>query len=253
MNTENVKDILNFDNVKNTLIKYPKLLPYYYDDIKKDRKFLYKILDEKPHHCFKIKNLQLNDLIYCIKKSIINNYNGSCLFDVNYLINNINFNNYSRYDRLLLLNTFKYNEYIYKSLIKRLNEYVKIEDLYSIYSIGIKYLEDLDINIWFVLYLINIKKAEDLLKLNRLYLEFDTYYIKKIINYNVNLLDNITFYINENHYINNNERENEIYKIIKFIYENNFILKNITTEDLKILCEENDTFLFFFIRERLLL
>lgn len=36
MNTENVKDILNFDNVKDTLIKYPKLLHYYYDDIKKD-------------------------------------------------------------------------------------------------------------------------------------------------------------------------------------------------------------------------
>ena len=71
MNTENVKDILNFDNVKNTLIKYPKLLHYYYDDIKNDRKFLYKILDEKPHHCFKIKNLQCN---FCFDRNICNKY-----------------------------------------------------------------------------------------------------------------------------------------------------------------------------------
>ena len=248
MNTKDFKNILNFENIKEALIKYPKLLPYYYDDIKHDRIFLYKILDKKPHHCFKINNLQLYDLIYCIKKTIENRSKYLCCsFDINYLLKNINFDNYSVYERLILLNSFKNNKYIYKSLIERLNDYVSLEDLYTVYGIDIKYLDNLNINIWFVLYLINIKKAEDLLKLKSIYIEFDVDNMKKIINYKVSLLDNMTFYLNEDYYINNEEIEDARFKVRQFIYVNPFILKNIKVDDLKLLCENDNKFLFFIL------
>lgn len=68
----NIKEILNINNIKYMLRLHPKLLQYYYDDIKHDRNFVIEILDSKPYHCFKIKNLPINDLIYCINKTIKN-------------------------------------------------------------------------------------------------------------------------------------------------------------------------------------
>lgn len=250
MNTQAFKNILNFENIEDALIKYPKLLPYYYNDIQHDSTFLYKILDKKPHHCFKITNLKVNDLIYCIKKTIKNkNEHFYCSFYTNYLINNINFDNYTYQDRLILLNSFKNNKYVYKSLIERLNNYVNIEDLYTIYNIDIVYLEDLDIDNFFVLYLISIKKDEDLLKLKYLYLEFDIDHIKKIMNHNLSLLNNIIFYFNENYYKNDKDIEDARFKIREFIYENHFILKNIKLDNLKLLCNNDTNFLLLLLEQ----
>lgn len=221
----NIKEILNINDIKYMLRLHPKLLQYYYDDIKQDRNFVIEILDSKPYHCFKIKNLPINDLIYCINKTI-KNYNERIYF----LINNIDFNNYSIGKIKLLLNTYENNKSLLILIIKRLNNFYSLTELFFKFNISILYLNSLYINNEFIITLIKLNKIEEVLKLSNLDIEFKISDINFIMNSNTMLFNNMNLHIDKKyddweHNKNNTDYNDYKFKVCDILYKNKFLLK----------------------------